>query len=89
MLLVSGMCMSNVQSDLLCCCHSSQNTVAKHEVSDLLPMSNSATQNAALLPLLTLYRMSSYDLRAASIFRDNEYTTAWHVRSMQCLLSMS
>ena len=38
MLLVSGMCMSNAetQSDLLCCCHSSQNTIAEHELSDNL-----------------------------------------------------
>ena len=36
MLLVSGFFMSNAQNDLLCCCHSSQNTVAEHEVSDNL-----------------------------------------------------
>ena len=38
MLLVSGMCMSNAetQTDLLCCCHSSQNTIAEHELSDNL-----------------------------------------------------
>ncbi len=72
MLLVSGLLMSNVWNVLLLCCHSSQNTVTEHELSDN-PSRHVEMQHNLLHCFLDEFVADVIlSPQAASLFRDNE-----------------